>query len=53
MVHFEKEERPVAEKTKTSNGVRKRIDNRVMTVRYIGPWMMTVDDQQKEVEMDN
>ncbi|KFD67054.1 hypothetical protein M514_20674 [Trichuris suis] len=38
MVNFEKKERPVAEKRKTSNGVRKRIDNRMMTVPYIRPW---------------
>ncbi|KFD59792.1 hypothetical protein M514_28029 [Trichuris suis] len=39
MVNFEKEERPLAEKRKTSNGVRKRIDNRI-TVPYIGPWLL-------------
>ncbi|KFD72147.1 hypothetical protein M514_15849 [Trichuris suis] len=52
-VNFEKEKQPLVEKMKTSNGVRKRIDNRMTTVPYIGPWMMTEDDQQKEAEMDN
>ncbi|KFD65239.1 hypothetical protein M514_22619 [Trichuris suis] len=39
MVNFEKEKRPLAEKMKTSNGVRKRVDNRI-TVPYIGRWLL-------------